>query len=77
LKRGRDVNSPLGAGGRRPPAVLFLLRWIEFGVRLEDNFPNDPAGLCLIRVMHRFAMMPPDNWDGSFAIAAADADAEA
>ena len=47
-------------------------RWTEAFERIEDNFPNDPAGLCLLRFMNRTNLTPPDNWDGSFAPSVAD-----
>ena len=42
-------------------------QWRAAYERLEDNFPNDPAAHCLMRIMERTGVTTPEDWDGSFA----------
>jgi adenylate cyclase len=41
-------------------------KWGEADDLLADLFPDDPAALCLRRVMDRANHTPPADWDGSF-----------
>ncbi|MDY3553887.1 adenylate/guanylate cyclase domain-containing protein [Gemmata sp. JC717] len=42
-------------------------KWDAAASLLVDQFPDDPAGKCLIRVMDAHKRRAPSAWDGSFA----------